>query len=832
MPVGSWRGVEVFKFSAMHDAPTNGIFSMENELPAKGPVSLNRSLSQDVFEGPTVLHFEFPEAKASRDEAETTVIRQNLRHFFWSGKGGGLPIQGGLKPAILAPYFRSQFPGIDYPVWIPDNESLSQVVLPQSRCWTVDDLIRKSVSYFAPDAGDSELLKTHLSRIARIVRQKLEDSGDAAPAGLLWAEAFQELQKELQLKGVEGLQLTADLNKLRRALPPGGICVPFSSRAHFPLLSGLIEQYQQQRLGRIKTLTDGVLSRLREYSGEEKALAASALHTLEAAIQDISCKPCLLIGKSLHAQSGINPGQYFSFCSIRVMDEESIFGAAQLAFEEIGPFAGCLLEAVKNAKLVFEPQSSGVADSPIPLFLPGRPLSEEETVLCPQVIVLTDTASLADKGMSGFLACMRKGSPIKVCSTATGEIYGQTAIAAAAIAQQKAFVLQSVALDPNTLLEGLSAGLRFPGPAFFHLFGQRAPQGNGSVPNFVYNCAALESRVFPAIRYNPKNGRCWGARFEPVFNPQAAFPWPEHSLEVRQGKASQQAIPCIFTPVDFAALDPAYASGFKVVPPEDWTAELVPLELYPLSESVKESGTIPFIWMADDKFVLHKVAVSLPLIRLMQEHRDFWSYIQENTGIQNYHADRAVEAYKQEQLHTSKEETESGQTQTSVLEAYAAEAVQSAMEKLAAALLGFSTTGISGLISETAKESISEDIPTVTTPQTPKVPALGRVGVADEIPPASSEIGAVVATSAPLEVEAWIDTHLCTSCSECVDNFPGIFAYNEDKLAYVASPRGGSYADIVRAAERCPVGIIHPGTPWDASDPDLAELKERAKPFQ
>jgi hypothetical protein len=33
------------------------------------------------------------------------------------------------------------------------------------------------------------------------------------------------------------------------------------------------------------------------------------------------------------------------------------------------------------------------------------------------------------------------------------------------------------------------------------------------------------------------------------------------------------------------------------------------------------------------------------------------------------------------------------------------------------------------------------------------------------------------------------------------------------------------------AAERCPVGIIHPGTPLNPNEKDLAKWVERAKPF-
>ncbi len=94
---------------------------------------------------------------------------------------------------------------------------------------------------------------------------------------------------------------------------------------------------------------------------------------------------------------------------------------------------------------------------------------------------------------------------------------------------------------------------------------------------------------------------------------------------------------------------------------------------------------------------------------------------------------------------------------------------------------------------------------------------------------------AAVAAAAPVAAgaaeEAWIDTALCTSCDECIRKSPGIFAYNADKQAFIKNPRGGSYRDLVVAAESCTARIIHPGTPWNPAEPDLESLRERARAF-
>jgi pyruvate-ferredoxin/flavodoxin oxidoreductase len=59
----------------------------------------------------------------------------------------------------------------------------------------------------------------------------------------------------------------------------------------------------------------------------------------------------------------------------------------------------------------------------------------------------------------------------------------------------------------------------------------------------------------------------------------------------------------------------------------------------------------------------------------------------------------------------------------------------------------------------------------------------------------------------------YIDTPECTACDECTKLAPKTFAYNDDKKAYVINPQGTKFADLVKAAEKCTAGCLHPGTP-------------------
>ena len=76
-------------------------------------------------------------------------------------------------------------------------------------------------------------------------------------------------------------------------------------------------------------------------------------------------------------------------------------------------------------------------------------------------------------------------------------------------------------------------------------------------------------------------------------------------------------------------------------------------------------------------------------------------------------------------------------------------------------------------------------------------------------------------------------TGMCGGCRVKVGDkvYKRLFAYNENKQAYIADPDAGSYADLVRAAEKCQVCIIHPGKPRNPDEAGLEELAKRAKPF-
>ena len=82
-----------------------------------------------------------------------------------------------------------------------------------------------------------------------------------------------------------------------------------------------------------------------------------------------------------------------------------------------------------------------------------------------------------------------------------------------------------------------------------------------------------------------------------------------------------------------------------------------------------------------------------------------------------------------------------------------------------------------------------------------------------------------------LAMEPYIESARCTTCDECTKINNKMFAYNDNKQAYVKDPRAGTFKQLVQAAEKCSVRIIHPGTPLNPKEKDLDKWVKRAEPF-
>jgi ferredoxin len=182
---------------------------------------------------------------------------------------------------------------------------------------------------------------------------------------------------------------------------------------------------------------------------------------------------------------------------------------------------------------------------------------------------------------------------------------------------------------------------------------------------------------------------------------------------------------------------------------------------------------VPSLLMVDGANALHKVIVDEKLMREARRCLDTWHSLQELGGIHNSHAARVIA-----RENKAREERERAEAQ--------------------------------------ARERASVQ-------PAPTPPAAKPAATPATVPEAPVE---------KASDEAYIESPRCTSCNECTNVNPRMFAYNENNQAYIKDLTAGTYAQLVEAAESCQVSIIHPGKPRDPDEPDLEALIKRAEPFR
>jgi len=334
------------------------------------------------------------------------------------------------------------------------------------------------------------------------------------------------------------------------------------------------------------------------------------------------------------------------------------------------------------------------------------------------------------------------------------------------------FVLQSATSSLPSLTESLVQGLTTPGVALFSIFSPGEDSYPGLHP-YLAAAAAIESRLFPAIVFDPAKGDAGKDCFSLQSNPQRQSAWAVHSFtyEEESMQAVTEGLP--FTPLDFLAADPVFSSMFRPVQRRQWSQEMVPLAEYLQGDGKMNNGRLPFVLVIGPDDQLNRLIVNSAAVELTQRVGRRWHSLQELAGINQSHASPGLDTDHQ---------------------ACPSEKPKSAKE----------------FHGQPPAKSDPSEAPTAVAAR-----ANAKVEQANSAPG-----------------EAWIETPRCTSCNACTDRNGRMFKYNENKQAYIADIRAGTYRDLVEAAETCKVAIIHPGEPWDSKEPDLEALLERAKVFR
>ncbi len=407
-------------------------------------------------------------------------------------------------------------------------------------------------------------------------------------------------------------------------------------------------------------------------------------------------------------------------------------------------------------------------------------LDANELAKLPDYLICTNSNELDADETAHIIEALSAGLPFRVM-VQTDDILEPSAIAEGhmvlasgsrqlremAIGLTDVFVLQSSASHLFQSRDALMRGLSYNGPALFSIF-SGANEHTTAFPPYLVAASAMESRAFPAIVYDPSAGADWASRLVVDQNPSSDDDWPVHAFEYENEAHQAKAEMLAFTLADFMAMDDRFYDHFALTDKIEASGVMLSLSEALQSEIQQFSDKVPFITVVDNEGLLHRAIVDRRTFQETRRCREMWRSLQELGGIHNSHAERLLAAQIKAQVNAA-----------------------------------LSTA-----------QPVKESVATLVVAE-----------------PAKANKVLVVEVEEQHGDEPYIETARCTSCNECTQLNNKMFAYNENKQAYIADPSAGTFRQLVEAAEGCQVSIIHPGKPKNSKEPGLDDLLKRAAPF-
>jgi pyruvate-ferredoxin/flavodoxin oxidoreductase len=498
-----------------------------------------------------------------------------------------------------------------------------------------------------------------------------------------------------------------------------------------------------------------------------------------------------------------------------------------------------------------------------------RQFDDDEFALCPPIIAIGGDGAMLDIGFQNLSRLMASGKPIRVmvldtqvysntggqaCTSGfTGQIADMSAYGKAqhgkaetrkelsliALAHRGVYVHQSSQATASHLLGGVLRGLQKRRPAIFNIY-TPCPVEHGLPDEWAPHSArlALESRAFPFLTFDPDAGDTLAECLSLDGNPAVDDDWPMYELEYIDDDGTTKTVELPLTIADWAATENRFRKHFREVGRDSWNEDMVPFHEYLGLDAAEREGKTAYIHTLTAERTLRRLSVSDEIADLAHDRLLFWSQLREMAGLKvSPDAQAAMDAEFETRAESLRAEydariEELKATYPQIVARRLAEGMlrsdgdRTVREILAAA------QATPGLQPVRVVDAGAPAAPTRTAP-TPAAAAT----VASPAPAAATQPSAeaaaptVTADDDDMAIEPWIQTELCTTCNECTNLNPKMFAYNENKQAYIKDPKAGTFAQLVQAAEKCPAALIHPGTPLNPKEKDLGKWIKRAEPF-
>ncbi|OQY66143.1 MAG: pyruvate ferredoxin oxidoreductase, partial [Rhodocyclaceae bacterium UTPRO2] len=423
-------------------------------------------------------------------------------------------------------------------------------------------------------------------------------------------------------------------------------------------------------------------------------------------------------------------------------------------------------------------------------------------LLCPPVVSLGGDGAMYDIGFQNLSRALMSGMPIKVLVVDT-QVYSNTGgqactsgfisqisdmapfgaaqrgkqetrkeISLIGMAHRTSYVMSGTIAHSNHLIESYIDGLNSRRPALFNIYAVCPPEhGIGDDKSVDQSKLAVEGRAYPLFRFDPDAGTTFSECVSLEGNPALEQDWPTYTLSYTDENGAAQKMELPMTFADFAATEGRFGKQFRKAPPETWNDDMVPVADFLKLAKDEREGKFPFIWATDQKNRLTRLLITEDLVRACEERLSFWKQLKDVAGLGRAAVDTEMLA---------------DQVRAELL------------AKITASL------GVGGM-----------GMPAANAP-----PHISTQGAAQGNAPAADGYEPV-----------WVESPECTACDECTSIAPKVFVYNDQKQAIVVNPKGARFADLVKAAEKCTAGCLHPGTPWNMNEPGIEKLMARAAKY-
>jgi len=531
--------------------------------------------------------------------------------------------------------------------------------------------------------------------------------------------------------------------------------------------------------------------------------------------------------------------------------------------------------ALRRAELLAANKYDAAKDEPLLDALDWKQFTDEEFALCPPIVSMGGDGAMLDIGFQNLSRLLASGKPIRVvvldtqvysntggqaCTSGyTGQVsdmsaygkavHGKTEVrkelALIAIAHRGVYVHQTSQAAASHLISGVLKGLHKRRPVLINVY-TPCPVEHGLADDWSQHAArlALESRAFPFLTYDPDGGPSFADCLSLEGNPSPNDAWPSYALKYVDDQGAEQTMELPVTIADWAATEVRFKQHFTEAQASDASDDLMLFHEYFSASAEDREGHTPFIWALAKDRKLRRLKVSSEMVALAEERQQFWSQLRQLAGIEI-----PVTVHDAVTSEMTAEFEQRAEALRIDYEARIAELKSTLPAQIARRLADglIKNAGSSAAVAEllaslpAATRHNGNGVSTATAPIQASVPSVvqqasaaisaPRVSTlpASASPTATSAIA--VADDEALVLEAYIDSERCTTCNECTNLNNMMFSYNANKQAYVKDAKAGTFQHLVIAAERCPVSIIHPGSPLNAKEKDLPKWVKRAEKF-